>query len=311
MLAHLTIKNGLKLAAILTVVLGCCLFAQSVDFERLLNPVRLAELLQSLGPWAPAALILAMATAVVIPPIPSLPLDLAAGAVFGPLQGAIYAVIGVGIGAIISFLIGRSLGREVISRLLRVDVVFCEKCSNHHLWILIVLARLIPVFSFDIVSYGAGLTTMSVRTFGAATVLGMIPPTFAFTYLGSSVLSAQWLLMGAACALVALFLLLPKLLKRHRSSWLARQFFGPPPAAITEVADTESFVCPACRAPSMPAPALRRIPLSAAGQERRCRIFAPSFFRRSNSGDWPSEIDPVSAETSARNPSMPCYGDMI
>lgn len=54
---------------------------------------------------------------------------------------------------------------------------------------------MIPVFSFDVVSYGAGFTTISLRTFSLATIAGMVPPTFAFTYLGSPVVSAQWLLI--------------------------------------------------------------------------------------------------------------------
>ncbi|MBA3966433.1 MAG: hypothetical protein H0X47_11770 [Nitrospirales bacterium] len=62
---------------------------------------------------APVVFMGLMALAVVIGPIPSLPLDIAAGAAFGPLLGATYAVIGAEIGAITSFFIGRALGREV------------------------------------------------------------------------------------------------------------------------------------------------------------------------------------------------------
>jgi uncharacterized membrane protein YdjX (TVP38/TMEM64 family) len=50
-----------------------------------------------------------MICTVVIPPIPSLPLVLAAGAAFGPFDGALYAVIGAVIGATVCFLIARAL----------------------------------------------------------------------------------------------------------------------------------------------------------------------------------------------------------
>jgi uncharacterized membrane protein YdjX (TVP38/TMEM64 family) len=239
-----------KLALFLIVLGSSLVLGLQIDFERTLNPGDLVELLQSLGPWGPLILIVSMATAVIIPPIPSLPLDLASGAAFGPLLGTTYAVIGAAIGAIVSFLVGRALGREAISRLLRVDAVFCEKCSDYHVGLLIFLARLIPVFSFDVISYGAGFTTISLRTFSLATIAGMIPPTFAFTYLGSSVLSAQWLFIGSSLLLVALFVLAPKWLKRNRSSWLALLFFGPPsvpvaPAVIPSAGDSPT-VCPAC-----------------------------------------------------------------
>jgi len=239
--------RSLKLILLLIVIGSSLLVGWQIDFERTLSPGQLAEQLQSLGPWGPLILIVFMATAVIIPPIPSLPLDLASGAAFGPLLGTTFAVIGAAIGAIVSFLIGRVLGREGVSRLLRVDAVFCEKCSDHHLGLLIFLARLLPVFSFDVISYGAGFSTISLRTFSLATVAGMIPPTFALTYLGSSLVSAQWLLIGSACFLVAVFILLPTWLKRHRSSWLAQLFFGP--AATDTLAATEPTglsICPAC-----------------------------------------------------------------
>ena len=250
-----------KIIAILLVVGASLLFAWQIDFEREINPKRLAELLQSLGPWGPVILIVSMAAAVVIPPIPSLPLDLAAGATFGPVLGTTYAVIGAAIGAITSFLIGRALGREGISRLLRVDAVFCEKCSDHHVGFLIFLARLIPLFSFDVVSYGAGFTTVSLRTFSLATVAGMIPPTLTFTYLGSSVVSAQWLLIGSGGLLTVFFLFAPKWLRRHRSSWPARQLFGPVPAGMADVpgasivapsSSSGPAICPACGLPIAP-----------------------------------------------------------
>ena len=240
----------IKMLVLLLVVVGSLLIGRQIDFEHMLNPAYLAELLQSLGPWGPLILILSMATAVVIPPIPSLPLDFAAGATFGPLWGALYAVVGAAIGAVVSFLIGRSLGREVLSKLLRIDAVFCETCADHHLGLFIFLARLIPVVSFDIISYGAGFTTISLRAFSLATIAGMIPPTLALTYLGSTVASVQWLLIGSACVLTGFFVLAPKWLSRHRHTRLAQLLFGPPPASVVAPPPpVELPVCPACGNP--------------------------------------------------------------
>jgi len=250
----MTMTGVIKAITLLFVVSGSLFIGARIDLEQALDPAPVAAWLQSLGPWGPLMVIVSMAVAVIIPPIPSLPLDLASGAAFGPLFGTTYAVVGATIGAMVSFSIGRVLGREGISRLLRVDVVFCEQCSNHHVGVLIFLARLIPVFSFDVVSYGAGFTTISLRTFSLATVAGMVPPTFAFTYLGSSVISAQWLLIGSGCLLVALFVLMPIWLRRHRSSGLARFMFGPVSASVATVTEPGGLsVCPACGKPIEPA----------------------------------------------------------
>jgi uncharacterized membrane protein YdjX (TVP38/TMEM64 family) len=95
------------------------------------------------------------------------------------------------------------------------------------------LARFIPVFSFDIVSYGAGLTNISLKAFAVATLVGMAPATFAFTYFGSSIVSAQWPLIVGGVAMVGLFLAMPKLLARYRTSTVARLLLGPIPAPAT------------------------------------------------------------------------------
>ena len=138
-------------------------------------------------------------------------------------------MIGAEIGAIISFLIGRTLGREVIARILKTNVVFCEKCSDHHLIGFVFLSRLLPLFSFDLVSYGAGLTTMSLKAFALATLVGMVPPTFALVYFGSSALAENWLVFLLGIVLVGLLIVLPKLIMQNQSSWWVRLILGKKP----------------------------------------------------------------------------------
>lgn len=221
------IKLGLGAAAIVAGWWGLV----SIDYQRYLSPDAIAQWLNDAGPLAPLLLIGTMVGAVIIPPIPSLPLDLAAGAAFGPFCGALYAVIGAEIGAILCFLIARSLGREALSRFMNTENMFCQLCTDHQLMGAMFIARFIPIFSFDVVSYGAGLTNMSLKTFALATLFGMAPPTFAFTYLGSSVVGAQWPLIAGGVVMVALFLAMPKLLTRYRASRVARLLLGPPPVS--------------------------------------------------------------------------------
>ncbi len=201
----------------------------SFDYERYLSPTTLAQWLNDAGPWAPLLLIGSMICAVVIPPIPSLPLVLAAGAAFGPFDGAIYAVIGAEIGATVCFLVARAWGRQALSRVMKTEATFGQMYTEHQLMGVVFFARLIPSFSFE-VSYGAGLTKISLKNFALATLFGMAPPTLAFTYLGSSVVSAQWPLIAAGAAMVLFFLAMPKILTTYQASTFARQFLGPLPA---------------------------------------------------------------------------------
>ena len=248
----------IKLGALFTLASAALAMVFWFDLQEILQPHLVADWLREAGPFGPIVFIALMAAAVVISPIPSLPLDIAAGATFGPMLGTAYAVIGAEIGAIASFLIGRALGRDVLTRLLRTNVAFCERCSDRHLAIFVLLARLVPLFSFDIISYGAGLTNMSVRVFALVTFFGMIPPTLALTYAGSQVVSGTWLLILSGLAMVGMMLLIPKLLLRYPTARWVRLLRGEMPAeapvpvpALQPAVAVESLVsrCDSCGGP--------------------------------------------------------------
>ena len=200
--------RGWAKAAFLLVAVGAATtLAWNTNLAVWLSPERVQTFLEGLGPWAPAVYVGMMALAVVASPIPSLPLDLAAGAAFGPFTGGVLSVLGAEIGAVIGFSIARALGRDAIARLLGANLAFCDQCARRQLATVIFVARLLPVFSFDLVSYGAGLTAIPLRSFALATLLGMIPPTFALTYFGSGMFSgAPWTWVLAAVLALSFFL---------------------------------------------------------------------------------------------------------
>ncbi len=246
---HRILAPATKIIALVLLLFGAYFVLQSVNFAEALKSERLIAYLNAEGPWAPLVFVLLMIASVVIIPIPSLPLDLAAGAAFGVFLGATYAVIGAEIGAIISFLIGRVLGREALAQILRTDITFCERCSDRHLVIFVFLSRLLPVFSFDLISYGAGLTNMSVRAFAIATLLGMIPPTFAMTALGGSVFAEEWPWIVLGLAMVTFFVLVPKLVFRYQSSQWVRLLRGEAPMMADSQANEPALRCSSCGGP--------------------------------------------------------------
>lgn len=198
-------------------VLGVALvagIATSIDPAQL-TPDAITEFLESTGMWAPIVFVLVMATAVVVSPIPSLPLDIAAGAVFGWFAGGLLAVLGATLGAAISFSIARWLGRGFVERVVGGHVSFCADCSDMLLTGAVLGSRLVPVLSFDLVSYGAGLTAMSLPRFVIATAIGTAPLTFLYTWAGpqiwSRIVDWGWL----AIPVVAALLLVPRLLEKR------------------------------------------------------------------------------------------------
>jgi uncharacterized membrane protein YdjX (TVP38/TMEM64 family) len=208
------------------VTLAAALFASPLGriLGSSLDPKELQRLLEGAGMAAPLLFILGMATTVVVSPLPSLPLDVAAGAFFGPLLGTLYSVVGALIGAVLSFSIARFLGRDLLEPLLGGHINFCGRCSDRLLTRIVFLSRLIPVVSFDIVSYGAGLTKMSVGKFALATGIGMIPLTFVYNYFGANLDFGARSAVFFGGALVLLFFLIPRWIERYDPFSLSRYF---------------------------------------------------------------------------------------
>ncbi len=89
-------KKRIKIILFITLILG--LFASQffIDLSPFLPIPQVVGWLQRAGHLAPLLLISMMTVAVILSPIPSLPLDLAAGAFFGPFMGTLYSVAGSG-----------------------------------------------------------------------------------------------------------------------------------------------------------------------------------------------------------------------
>ena len=201
-----------KIKIVLLSVLFLLLFVIQIfwDIESYFTPALIKEFLSSSGGFAPLIYMIAMALAIIISPIPSLPLNIAAGALFGPFLGTAYSVIGALGGAVVSFMLARHLGRQVIERFLKGHVDFCTDCSDRLLTKIVFLSRLLPFISFDMVSYGAGPTKMSLKKFAVATFLGMIPLTFIYNYFGSVLVFGKGLTLIFGFLFVILFFLIPK-----------------------------------------------------------------------------------------------------
>lgn len=194
------------------------------DVTSYFNPEQIQNLLYRFGAFAPFIYIATMVLAVVISPIPSLPLDIAAGAFFGPFLGTLYSVAGALGGAVVSFMIARFIGREFIERFIGGHINFCTECSDKLLTRIVFFSRLLPILSFDVISYGAGLTKMSLKKFCLATALGMIPLTFVYNFFGSVLVIEKGLTIILALVMVFIFFLVPRWIEHNNLFSLRRVF---------------------------------------------------------------------------------------
>lgn len=139
-----------------------------------------------LGMAGPLALIGLMVLAVVASPIPSGPIAVAAGALYGTLWGGAFVVTGAILGAFTAFGAARYLGFDAVRRSTNPVLKYiAAPRSQFSLMVIVFASRLIPFISFDAVSYAAGITCLSFGRFACATFLGVVPICFALAAVGA------------------------------------------------------------------------------------------------------------------------------
>lgn len=215
----------LRIAVVILVVAalaGVWWLLQTLGMPGNLSPQALSGWLTSQGAAGPLLLMLLMVIAVVVGPIPTLPISATAGLAFGVPGGTAVAATGALIGAMAAFWIARWLGREAICRRFPDNPVLASGGSQRFLTIAILLTRLIPVFSFALISYGAGVTAIKAGRFAIATLAGMLPMTLVFAGLGNTFELNPALTVVAGLAILAVMVWLPWSVSRHPHSRLAR-----------------------------------------------------------------------------------------
>lgn len=194
---------------------------QTLGIPANLSPGTLAAWLGSKGAAGPVLLMLLMVIAVVVGPIPTLPVSATAGLAFGVVTGTVIAATGALIGAMAAFWIARLLGRETVCRRFPDNPVLARDGSQRFLTITILVTRLVPIFSFALISYAAGVTAIHAWRFAAATLIGMLPMTTVFAGLGNTFELNPALTVSAGLVVLAVMVWLPWSLSRNPGSRLA------------------------------------------------------------------------------------------
>ena len=215
----------LRIAIVVVVIAalaGAWWLLQILGIPANLSPDTLSQWLKSQGAAGPLLLMLLMTMAVVVGPIPTLPVSATAGLAFGIVAGTAIAATGALLGAMVAFWIARCLGREVVCKHFPDSPVFARDGSQRFLTIAILLTRLIPVFSFALISYAAGVTAIRAWRFAIATFVGMLPMTVVFAGLGNTFTLNPALTVAAGLAILTVMVWLPWSISRHPRSQLAR-----------------------------------------------------------------------------------------
>lgn len=179
------------LALVLALGAAYWLLRDSALLTTLLDSEALKSFVDSLGPWGPAVVIGLMALAILVSPIPSAPIALAAGALYGHGWGTLYVLLGAEIGALAAFGIARLVGYEVLRNWLGERLSLGWLGSQNALMGLVFVSRLLPFVSFDVISYAAGLTVLSAWRFALATLAGIVPASFLLAHFGAEMAAGE------------------------------------------------------------------------------------------------------------------------
>ncbi len=119
--------------------------------------------------------------------IPGSVITLVAGFVFGLPLGVALVSAGSVLGASSAFLIGRFFARDWVER--RVErlprFAALDSAARSEGFTVVFLARLSPLFPFNLLNYGLGVTGVRFRDYFFASWIGMLPGTVLYVYFGT------------------------------------------------------------------------------------------------------------------------------
>lgn len=154
--------------------------------------------------------------------LPGSVLTLAGGALFGPLWGTLYNLIGATLGAGLAFLVARHLAADWVQARAKGLLGRLVHGVESEGWRFVAFTRLVPLFPFNLLNYALGLTRIPFAHYLVASLIFMLPGALAYTYLGfagrEAVAGGEGLIQKVliALALVAAVAFLPRLVARLR-----------------------------------------------------------------------------------------------
>jgi uncharacterized membrane protein YdjX (TVP38/TMEM64 family) len=175
------------------------------------------EWVASKGAWGPIIFMGVYALATVTA-IPGSALTIMAGAIFGSIVGVVTVIFGATIGASLCFLISRYFARDFVVSLLSKSEKFkkLDDMTEKNGAIIVAITRLVPLFPFNLLNYGFGLTKVPFMTYVFWSFICMLPGTVLYVVGTDAVTTAiregkiPWVLVAVVLLIFAILFLLVK-----------------------------------------------------------------------------------------------------
>ena len=183
------VKASISVYLFLLFCLALVYILQKTGFFRLINSTDgLQSYLERAGLWMPTLYVILQYLQVIILPIPSVVSTVAGVALFGAFKTMIFSLIGILLGSITAFFIGRRLGYKAVAWIVGEEALkkWQKKLKGKDNLVL-TLAFILPLFPDDILCFVAGLSSMSVRYFlimvGVARSIGVACTCYSFDFI--------------------------------------------------------------------------------------------------------------------------------
>lgn len=193
----------------------------NVDFSTV-SEEEFRNWVKSQGIWGPIIYIIVY----VLRPLiffPASVLSATAGVIWGTALGFFYLQIAANISALAEFFIARYFARGAIEKYLKGRAFNLDKKIEKHGFLTVLLIRLIPNVAWDIQNLSLGLTRVKFRDYFLATLIGIMPGSFAFVFFGASLINVLfnpknfWVIITAVLLFVGIYYLQKYIKKRHTS----------------------------------------------------------------------------------------------
>ncbi|MBI5149923.1 MAG: TVP38/TMEM64 family protein [Candidatus Omnitrophica bacterium] len=184
------LKNSPWMKLLLVVAFFAAIFFAlrffNVDFSKM-TVESFKEKIDSFGIWGSVIYIVLY----VLRPLilfPAAVFSASAGVIWG-LKGLLYLLVGANLSAIAEFIIARYFAREAVEKLIKGKFNSIDRAVERNGFVTVLLIRLIPNVAWDIQNLALGLTKVKFRDYVLATLIGILPGSFALVYFGSSFIS--------------------------------------------------------------------------------------------------------------------------
>jgi uncharacterized membrane protein YdjX (TVP38/TMEM64 family) len=177
------LTTWLKLAVLVGFLAAAIYYFRFTQHGREITPEYLLDSIESHGAVTARLIYVAVYIVGTVALLPGTVLSFAGAVLFGAYEGTLYTWIGATIGATLAYLMARVLGRDLVEHLFGSRFAVFDRRIREHGFTGLLLIRLLPLFPFNAVNFGSGLTGIRLRDYVLATAIGIVPGTFVYQFL--------------------------------------------------------------------------------------------------------------------------------